>query len=222
MAINYYVTASSSMAWKVMDEKGGIVSNNNVTESSRFDLASQLAGVNFASVKIGSTYDLSKPTTPTDPIRTFNVTTKTSPIDTFQASYQSEAGKSSTGFDISSSMYFLTTGFSNWDGYAVYNDPEVSLLVSKGVDVQDEPTPNPNPQPTPDTSKDSKTKPSTEPTTEPPTTPPDQPPTEPPKEPPVTPPTTGGEFPLAFLLVGGAVAAAVVVAGIAVKTKRKK
>jgi len=47
MAINYYVTASSSMAWDVMDENGASVDNNNVTESSCFNLASELADVNF-------------------------------------------------------------------------------------------------------------------------------------------------------------------------------
>jgi hypothetical protein len=30
-------------------------------------------------------------------------------------------------------MYFLTVGFQKWDGYAVYNDPEVLFLLSKGI-----------------------------------------------------------------------------------------
>lgn len=189
---------------------------------ARFDITPELADVSFASVKMGSTYDLSKPTSATDTVRTFNVTTKTSPINTFEASYQSEAGKSSTGFDISSSMYFLTTGFPNWDGYEIYNDPEVSLLVSKGMDIQAQPSPSPNPSPQPTPDKKPTTEPSTEPTTEPPTTPPNEPPSEPPKQPPATPPKpTGGEFPLAFILIG-AVAAAAVVAAVVVKTKRKK
>ena len=42
LAINYYVTASSSMAWDVMDERGSSVDNNNVTESSRFDIGSRI------------------------------------------------------------------------------------------------------------------------------------------------------------------------------------
>jgi len=92
-----------------------------------------LANVSFATVKLGSTYDWSKPVTNTDIIRTFNVTSKTSPIGMFKASYQSESGKSSTGFDISASMYFLRVGFQKWDGYAIYNDPEVLFLLSKGI-----------------------------------------------------------------------------------------
>jgi hypothetical protein len=32
-------------------------------------------------------------------------------------------------------MYFLTVGFQKWDGYGVYNDPEVMFLLSKGIDA---------------------------------------------------------------------------------------
>jgi len=133
LATNYYVTAMSALAWDVMDESGQSVDNNNVTESSQFSVASRLANATFATVKLGSTYDWGKPTSATDVIRTLNVTSKTSPIGAFRASYQSDAGKSSTGFDISAMMYFLTVGFQNWDGYPITNDPEVLLRVSKGV-----------------------------------------------------------------------------------------
>ena len=133
LSINYYVTAFTGMAWDVMDDKGSAVDNTNSTESSRFDIASRLANVSFAQVRLGSTYDWSKPVTNTDIIRTLNVTSKTSPIGMFKASYQSESGKSSAGFDISASMYFLTVGFQKWDGYAIYNDPEVLFLLSKGI-----------------------------------------------------------------------------------------
>jgi hypothetical protein len=217
LAINYYVTASSSMVWDVMDERGSSVDNNNVTESSRFDIGSRLANVNFASVKLGSTYDWSKPTTPTDIIRTLNVTSKTSPIGNFKASYQSDAGKSSTGFDISASMYFLTTGFPRWDGYAIYNDPEVSFLLSKGMNVQEQPPTKPPTQPPTQPPTETPTEPPTEPPKEPPTEPPTEPPVEPPTEPPVQPPpgiinVTGAETSWIFIVVGAVVAAAVVAA----------
>jgi len=133
LATNYYVTAFSGLAWDVMDDSGRSVDNNNVTESSQFSVASRLANATFAKVKLGSTYDWDKPTTATDMIRTFNVSSKTTPIGAFQASFQSDAGKSSTGFDISALMYFLTVGFKNWDGYAITNDPEVVFRISKGV-----------------------------------------------------------------------------------------
>ena len=162
LAVNYYVTASTSMGWTVKDDFGSSVNNNDVTNSSEFNVASQLNDVNFASVKLGSTYDWGKPTTVTDQIRTFNVTSQTTSIENFQSSYQSDAGKSSTGFDISSSMYFLTQGFPHWDGYSIYNDPEVSVMVSKGTTPVDptpgptvppiNPTPNPTNQPSGDSS----------------------------------------------------------------------
>ena len=180
-----------------------------------------MANVNFASVKLGSTYDWSKPTTPTDIIRTLNVTSKTSPIGNFKASYQSEAGKSSTGFDISSSMYFLTTGFPRWDGYAIYNDPEVSFLLSKGIATQEQPPTKPPAQPPAQPPTQPPTESPTETPTEQPTEPPAEPPTEPPVEPPTKPPVqpppgilnvTGAEIPWVFIVVGAVVAAAVVAA----------
>jgi len=30
-------------------------------------------------------------------------------------------------------MYFLSVGFPRWDGYAIYNDPEVAFLISTGA-----------------------------------------------------------------------------------------
>jgi hypothetical protein len=48
-------------------------------------------------------------------------------------------------------MYFLTQDFPKWDGYPIYNDPQVSVLVSKGTDYQ--PTSQPTPQPTPQPSQ---------------------------------------------------------------------
>jgi len=133
LAINYYVTAFTDMSWDLRDERGEQLTNNNVTESSRFDIAAKLADANFASVKLGSTYDWHKPVSMNDTIRTLNVTSKTTPIGSFEASFNSESGKSSTGFEISAMMYFLTVGFEKWDGYAVYNDPELVFYAFKGL-----------------------------------------------------------------------------------------
>jgi hypothetical protein len=150
LGINYYVTASTNMGWNVKDAAGSNVNNNDVTSSSRFDVASQLSNVPFASIQLGSIYDWGKPTTPTDDLRTFNVTSQTTSIQNFQSSYQSDAGKSSTGFDISSSMYFLTQNFPRWDGYSIYNDPEVSIMASRGTVPTSSPSPSQPPgQPTP-------------------------------------------------------------------------
>jgi hypothetical protein len=135
LAINYYVTAFTGLAWEVMDETGTSLDNNNVTESSVFDVAARLANVSFASVRLGSTYNWYKPVTANDTIRTFNVTSKTTPIGTMEASFQSESGKSSTGFEISAKMHFLSVEFPRWDGYAVYNDPELVFHTFKGTPI---------------------------------------------------------------------------------------
>lgn len=84
-------------------------------------------------MKLGSTYDWNKPVSMNDTIPTLNVTSKTTPIGSFEASFNSESGKSSTGFEISAMMYFLTVGFEKWDGYAVYNDPELVFYAFKGL-----------------------------------------------------------------------------------------
>ena len=141
LAINYYVTAFTDMSWNVMDEKGESLDNNNVTESSTFNIASKLANASFASVKLGSTYDWYKPISVNDTIPTFNVTSKTTPIGSFEASFESESGKSSAGFEISAMMYFLTVGFERWDGYATYNDPELVFFTYAGGTLEGDSTP---------------------------------------------------------------------------------
>lgn len=92
---------------------------------------------------MGAPYDWQKPVTTDDTIRTYNVTSYITPRGTFRASYESDAGKSSTGFDIAESMHFLTVGFNNWDGYPVYHDPTTSVYVAKfGILLPLEPGPS--------------------------------------------------------------------------------
>jgi hypothetical protein len=80
---------------------------------------------------MGGTYDWQKPVGVNDAVRTFNATSYTTPLGTFRASYVSDSGKSSSGFDVTESMYFLTVGFGNWSGYGVYHDPQTSTYISK-------------------------------------------------------------------------------------------
>jgi hypothetical protein len=222
LAINYYVTASTSMGWNVKGDNGTSIDNTKVTQSSQFDLASQLAGLTFASVKLGSTYDWGKPSTSTDDVRTFNVTSQTTSLQNFQSSFQSDAGKSSTGFDISQSMYFLTQSFPKWDGYSIYNDPEVSVLVSKGTDYQPtQPTPPPTSQPTPPPTNQPTPQPTPQQTSEP-TQPPRATPTPQPNS--VTPkPTTTEPMPIQTIVIAIGIGAAIAVAaGSLILVRRKK
>ena len=238
LAINYYVTASTSMGWNVKDAAGSNVNNNGVTSSSRFDVSSQLSDVTFASIQLGSVYDWGKPSTPTDELRTLNVTSQTTSIQNFQSSYQSDAGKSSTGFDISSSMYFLTQAFPRWDGYSIYNDPEVSVMVSKGTDPTSPSPSQPPNQPTPPpTQGTSQPQPSSNPTNQQtgqqspkpapntPNTPPPTPFTTPPPgnvTPKATPPTST-EIPIVTILIIAIVGAIASIGSLmAVRMKKRK
>ncbi len=133
LASNWYVEAYTDMRWQVRDAMGSTVNNNNVTESNKFDLQNAFADVSFATVRLGSTYDWYKPIALNDTVRTLNVTSKTTPLGNFKAMFQKEDGKSSAGFALSSKMYFLSTIFPQWEGYKVYNDPEIATLVSKGT-----------------------------------------------------------------------------------------
>ncbi len=129
LAASWYVSAFTNVAWNVMDERGGRVSTNNVTKSDAFDVSSSAA--KFATVRMGGSFDWQKPISTNDTIRTYNVSSYTTPLGTFRASYVSDTGKSSAGFDLTESMYFLTVGFIKWDGYSVYHDPQTSAYTAK-------------------------------------------------------------------------------------------
>jgi hypothetical protein len=133
LALSWYVTAFTDQKWSVKDQQGIEVSPNNVTSSETFDIAHSIATSKFATVAMGGTYDWKSPLAFNDTIRTFNVSSYTTPIGTFQSSYISDSGKSSAGFDITSTMYFLTVGMEKWDGYPVYHDPSLLAYIVKNV-----------------------------------------------------------------------------------------
>jgi hypothetical protein len=140
LAASWYITAFTNVGWDVKDERGETLSSDNVTASDLYDITT--AAAKFATIRMGAPYDWQKPVTTNDTIRTYNVTSYTTPLGTFRASYESDAGKSSTGFDITESMHFLTVGFNNWDGYSVYHDPTTSVYVAKyGTLAPSEPGP---------------------------------------------------------------------------------
>ena len=133
LALSWYVTAFTDQKWRVKDDQGTEISPHNVTSSETFDIAPEIATAKFATVAMGGTYDWKNAIAINDTIRTFNVSSYTTPVSTFQSSYISDSGKSSTGFDITSSMYFLTVGMDKWDGYPVYHDPSLVVYVGKNL-----------------------------------------------------------------------------------------
>jgi hypothetical protein len=81
----------------------------------------------FAEAELGSLYIWSKNTS-----MALNVSCFTSPIGTFQGAYQSGGSggdQSLASFKIQGELYFLTVGFSKWDGYSVFNDPTFNSRI---------------------------------------------------------------------------------------------
>lgn len=145
LAASWYVTASTGLAWSIKNKMGETVSTETVSSSDIFDLSSE--DTKFATFVMGGTYDWQKPTVINDTLRTFEVSSYTTPIGTFRNSYVSESGKSSSGFDLTTSMYFLTVGFGNWSGYGVYHDPQTYSYISKTGTSYIEPEPGYGPTP---------------------------------------------------------------------------
>jgi len=98
LAASWYINVHSDTAWGVHDATGETLSPENVVTSDRFDVAS--GDATFATVFMGGTYDWRKPTGVNDAVRTFNVTSYTTPLGTFRASYVSDSGRSSSGFEV--------------------------------------------------------------------------------------------------------------------------
>ncbi|MFX1486779.1 MAG: hypothetical protein ACFFBS_06775 [Promethearchaeota archaeon] len=54
---------------------------------------------------------------------TYTTNSSTTPFGTFKAMYEGHKDSVSS-FNVTSQMYFMTIGFTNWDSYSVDNDPE--------------------------------------------------------------------------------------------------
>ncbi|NHJ13417.1 MAG: hypothetical protein EAX95_07050 [Candidatus Thorarchaeota archaeon] len=75
----------------------------------------------------GVAYDWGKDTT-----GRYDVVSYTTPLGTFRTAFESEAGQSATTWSYSSTMFYVTIGFPEWDGYSVYQDPVFVSYVSRG------------------------------------------------------------------------------------------
>jgi hypothetical protein len=60
---------------------------------------------------------------------TYNCSAATVPIGVFERMYEDEEGTSITRWDFEDSFYFLLSGFSNWDGYSIDNDPAYGIYT---------------------------------------------------------------------------------------------
>jgi len=125
LSINYYVYAETSGSWEVRSENGTPITPEQIVEASRISL--DASGIKFAEVNMGDTYlwggNLSMPC---------NVSSHTVPLSTFVETYTDyESETSIGGWTFQSTMYFLSVGFPKWDGYFVYEDPEVVVYSGK-------------------------------------------------------------------------------------------
>jgi hypothetical protein len=125
LSLNYYIYAETSGSWEVVSEDGTPITPDEIVEASRISL--DTSGLKFAEVNMGDTYiwggNLSM---------VCNVSTHTIPLSTFVATYTDYESETSVGgWTFQSTMYFLSVGFPKWDGYFVYEDPEVVVYSGK-------------------------------------------------------------------------------------------
>ncbi len=132
LALNYFTDVTlSDFATYQLEVNGTTADRSSTVSGDTFRLAA--ASARFAEMILGGvTYDWSKNKTAPR-----NVVSHTTPMGTFTTAFQSESGMSATSWSFSSSMYYVTIGFPEWDGYSVYQDPVfVSYVSNRGSSGQ--------------------------------------------------------------------------------------
>ncbi len=126
LALNYLADVRmSDFAFKA---NGSFATNEQVVGADVF--AMETAGAKFAEMIMGgTTYKWGKnSTTP------YDVVSYTTPLGTFQTAFESDNGMSATAWSFSSSQYYVSIGFPEWEGYDVFQDPVfVSYVSSRGT-----------------------------------------------------------------------------------------
>ena len=113
LALNYLADVSTSQ-FRVADSA---VSQEDTIVSDRFEIGDN--STRFAEMIIGGvTYEWAN-----DPYTAYNVSTQTTPYSTFTSAYASDNGQSATSWEFTSTQYYVSIGFPEWDGYFVYQDP---------------------------------------------------------------------------------------------------
>jgi len=126
LALNYFSEVQmSDFAFKA---NGSFADSESTVSADTFEL--ETAGARFAEMIMGGvTYDWGKNTS-----APFDVVSYTTPLGTFRTAYESDNGMSATAWSFSTSMYMVSIGFPEWDGYYVYQDPVfVSYVSSRGT-----------------------------------------------------------------------------------------
>jgi len=88
----------------------------------------ETANTRFAEMIMGgTTYEWSKNTS-----ASYDVLSHTTPISTFTTAYESKKGKNAMGWNFTESMFYITIGFPEWDGFSVFQDPVFVGYTSVG------------------------------------------------------------------------------------------
>jgi len=62
--------------------------------------------------------------------QTYNCSAATVPMGAFSAMFESTAGTTVTRWTMESNFYFMISGFTNWDGYSIDNDPTFGVYTT--------------------------------------------------------------------------------------------
>ncbi|KKN31987.1 hypothetical protein LCGC14_0818440 [marine sediment metagenome] len=109
---------------QILDENNQTLSTDNQTISESFSMVLDDADESFAKAELGSPYTWSFDTT-----QELEVSVFTTPISTFSGAFMSDSDQSATSFAFDAELYFMSVGFSKWDGYEVYNDPVFTAYI---------------------------------------------------------------------------------------------
>ncbi len=136
LSLTYYVlTGAAGMDYeskgedsnegaKILDENNQTLNADNQTISESFSMVLGDADESFAKAELGSPYTWSFDTS-----EELEVSVFTTPISTFSGAFMSDSDQSCTSFAFDAELYFMSVGFSKWDGYEVYNDPCFTAYV---------------------------------------------------------------------------------------------
>ncbi|MFW9920953.1 MAG: hypothetical protein ACFFED_15235, partial [Candidatus Thorarchaeota archaeon] len=126
LALNYFADVQmNDFAFKA---NGSFADGESTVAADVFGF--ETAGAQFAEMIMGGvTYDWGKNTT-----APYDVVSMTTPVGTFRQAFESESGQSAVGWSSTSSMFYVTIGFPQWEGYSVMQDPVfVSYTSSRGT-----------------------------------------------------------------------------------------
>ncbi len=150
LALNYFADVTMSDFFSFTADGSSVDSNEYIVGGEVFEF--ETANAQFAEMIMGGvTYDWSKNTT-----APYDVVSMTTPAGTFRQAYEREVVSevdgaettSAMGWSSTTTMFYVTIGFREWEGYSVMQDPVfVGYTSIEGTTPPDFPTePGPGPE----------------------------------------------------------------------------